>query len=90
MERVAKYKLVLLGDGGVGKSTLLRRHRTGEFREEYIPTRGCNIVEVPIFTNHGRIDFEIWDTAGQEKYKSIIKAYYKGAIGVIIVYDITK
>jgi GTP-binding nuclear protein Ran len=89
MERVAKYKLVLLGDGGVGKSTLLRRHRTGEFREEYIPTRGCNIVEVPIFTNHGRIDFEIWDTAGQETIGPLRQPFYLNADCAILMFDLS-
>jgi len=86
---VAEFKVVLIGDGGVGKTTYVKRHLTGEFQKPYIPTRGaeCNIID--FFTNHGKIRFHIWDTAGQEKFGNLRECYYIGAQCAIIMFDLT-
>ena len=85
----AEFKLVVIGDGGVGKTTYVKRHLTGEFQKPYIPTRGaeCNIID--FFTNHGKIRFHIWDTAGQEKFGNLRECYYIGAQCAIIMFDLT-
>lgn len=72
---VAKFKLVMVGDGGVGKTTFVKRHRTGEFEKTYTPTQGVNVTPVPFHTNHGTILLEIWDTAGQEKLGKLREVY---------------
>ena len=85
----AEFKLVVIGDGGVGKTTFVKRHLTGEFQKPYIPTRGaeCNVID--FFTNHGKIRFHIWDTAGQEKFGNLRECYYIGAQCAIIMFDLT-
>ena len=85
----AEFKLVVIGDGGVGKTTFVKRHLTGEFQKPYIPTRGaeCNIID--FFTTHGKIRFHIWDTAGQEKFGNLRECYYIGAHCAIIMFDLT-
>ena len=65
-EKILQFKLVLVGDGGTGKTTFIQRHLTGKFEEKYIPTLGVQAKPVPFYTNHGKILFNVWDTAGQE------------------------
>ena len=64
----ATFKLVLVGDGGTGKTTFVKRHRSGEFEKKYIPTVGVEVHPLAFHTNVGKICFSVWDTAGQEKY----------------------
>lgn len=71
----ATFKLVMVGDGGVGKTTFVTRHRTGHFEKIYTPTKGVNVTKVPFHTNHGTIMLEIWDTAGQEKLGPLREVY---------------
>ena len=71
----AKFKLVMVGDGGVGKTTFVKRHRTGEFERVYTPTQAVSVTQVPFYTNHGPILLEIWDTAGQEKLGKLREIY---------------
>lgn len=71
----AKFKLVMVGEGGVGKTTFVKRHRTGEFERVYTPTQAVSVTEVPFYTNRGLIIFEIWDTAGQEKLGKLREIY---------------
>jgi hypothetical protein len=61
-----EFKVVLVGDGGVGKTTLLRKHRTGEFAEKYVPTMGATVHRLEFRTNRDPVIFNCWDTAGQE------------------------
>ncbi len=61
---VAEFKLILVGDGGVGKTTFAKRHLTGEFIKPYKPTCGVEVYPLVFHTNHGPIKFDIWDTAG--------------------------
>lgn len=84
------YKIVLIGDSGVGKSNLLSRFTRNEFYLETKSTIGVEFATRSITVDNKIIKTQIWDTAGQERYRSITKAYYRGAVGALIVYDITK
>merc|ERR1712228_443376 len=82
---VAEFKLVLVGDGGVGKTTFVKRHLTGEFEKKYIATLGVEVHPMPFFTNHGQVKFNVWDTAGQEKLGGLRDGYYiRGQCGIIM------
>ena len=85
---VAEYKLVLCGDGGTGKTTFVKRHLTGEFEKRYIATLGVEVHPMVFFTSRGKIRFQVWDTAGQEKLASLRDGYYIGANCAIIMFDV--
>ena len=85
---VLEYKLVLLGDGGVGKTTFIKRYITGEFDREYTPTNGVEVSTAVFYTNFGPVRFIIWDTAGQEKLGGLREAYYLNAHAAIIMFDV--
>ena len=84
------FKIVLTGDSGVGKTNLLSRYIRNEFSLANKLTIGIDFATKNLTINNKTIKVQIWDTAGQERYKSITRAYYKGAMGAIVVYDITK
>ena len=84
------YKLVLLGDSSVGKSSLASYFISKQFYEFQEPTIGAAFISKQITIENKTINIEIWDTAGQERYKSLAPMYYRGAEGAIIVYDITQ
>ena len=85
-----KFKLILLGDSGVGKTNLISRYISNSFDENTRATIGVEFFCKNYRINHKKlIKVEIWDTAGQERYKAITSVYYKGAKGAFIVYDIT-
>ena len=79
---------MLVGDGGVGKTTFVKRHLTGEFEKRYIATLGVEVHPMPFFTNHGQINFNVWDTAGQEKLGGLRDGYYIGGNCGIIMFDV--
>eukprot|EP01133_Synstelium_polycarpum_P003657 gene3657-4203_t len=82
-------KLVLVGDGGVGKTTFVQRHLTGEFESRYIPTLGVAVHPLVFYTNFGKFIFNIWDTAGQEKFGGLRDGYYIQGQCAIIMFDVT-
>uniref|UniRef100_A0A453JHM1 Uncharacterized protein n=1 Tax=Aegilops tauschii subsp. strangulata TaxID=200361 RepID=A0A453JHM1_AEGTS len=82
-------KLVLLGDVGTGKSSLVLRFVKGQFVEFQESTIGAAFFSQTLAVNDETVKFEIWDTAGQERYHSLAPMYYRGAAAAIVVYDIT-
>ena len=84
------FKTVLIGDSGVGKSNLLSRFTRNEFYLESKSTIGVEFATRSIEVEGKTIKAQIWDTAGQERYRAITSAYYRGAVGALLVYDITK
>ncbi|EFJ06652.1 rab family GTPase [Selaginella moellendorffii] len=82
-------KLVLLGDMGAGKSSLVLRFVKGQFFDYQESTIGAAFLTQTLAVNETTVKFEIWDTAGQERYHSLAPMYYRGAAAAIIVYDIT-
>mmetsp|Transcript_86600 Transcript_86600/g.136654 ORF Transcript_86600/g.136654 Transcript_86600/m.136654 type:complete len:212 (+) Transcript_86600:60-695(+) len=84
-----EFKLVLVGDGGVGKTTLVKRHLTGEFEKKYIPTLGVEVHPLKFCTNCGPFTFNVWDTAGQERFGGLRVGYYIQAQCAIIMFDVT-
>jgi len=84
-----EFKLVLVGDGGVGKTTLVKRHLTGEFEKKYIPTLGVEVNPLKFVTQFGPLIFNVWDTAGQEKFGGLRDGYYIKGQCAIIMFDVT-
>jgi Ras-related protein Rab-11A len=84
------FKVVLIGDSGVGKSNILTRYLKDEFSLNTKTTVGVEFGTKQIAVDDIKIKAQIWDTAGQERYRSITNAYYKGSKGALLVYDITK
>ncbi|KAI9083472.1 hypothetical protein K1719_034414 [Acacia pycnantha] len=84
------FKVVLIGDSGVGKSNLLSRFTRNEFSLESKSTIGVEFATRSISVDDKMVKAQIWDTAGQERYRAITSAYYRGAVGALIVYDITR
>ncbi|KAH0922380.1 hypothetical protein HID58_022398 [Brassica napus] len=84
------FKIVLIGDSGVGKSNILSRFTRNEFCLESKSTIGVEFATRTTQVEGKTIKAQIWDTAGQERYRAITSAYYRGAVGALLVYDITK
>ncbi|CAI9759990.1 unnamed protein product [Fraxinus pennsylvanica] len=84
------FKLVLIGDSGVGKSNLLSRFTKNEFNLESKSTIGVEFATRSLNIDGKVIKAQIWDTAGQERYRAITSAYYRGAVGALLVYDVTR
>lgn len=83
------FKLVIVGDGGTGKTTFVKRHLTGEFEKKYEPTIGVEVHPLDFTTNCGKIRFYCWDTAGQEKFGGLRDGYYIHGQCAIIMFDVT-
>lgn len=84
------FKLILIGDGGTGKTTYVTRLLDGKFRRTYVATVGVDVSNVSFKTNYGlSINFEIWDTAGQELKSQLNDLYYLDAHAAIIMFDVT-
>ncbi|XP_076005946.1 ras-related protein Rab-25-like [Genypterus blacodes] len=84
------YKVVLIGESGVGKSNLLSRFTKNEFNRDSRTTIGVEFSTRTVHLDHYSIKAQIWDTAGLERYRAITSAYYRGAVGALLVYDISK
>ena len=85
-------KIVLIGESGVGKTSIISRYISNTFSSVLMATPGANFTTKTIYLKEQKqsIKFEIWDTAGQEKYRSLAKVFYKNAAVCILVYDITR
>lgn len=84
------YKIVLVGDSGVGKSNLLTRFTKNEFNSKSSTTIGVEFSTRTVEVQNKKIKAQVWDTAGQERFRAITNAFYRGAVGALLVYDITK
>uniref|UniRef100_A0A1J3DPG8 Ras-related protein RABA4b n=1 Tax=Noccaea caerulescens TaxID=107243 RepID=A0A1J3DPG8_NOCCA len=84
------FKVVLIGDSAVGKSQLLARFARDEFSMDSKATIGVEFQTRTLVIEEKSVKAQIWDTAGQERYRAVTSAYYRGAVGAMLVYDITK
>ncbi|XP_043223245.1 ras-related protein Rab-43-like isoform X2 [Amphibalanus amphitrite] len=84
------FKVVLIGDCGVGKTCVVTRFKSGNFVERHSSTIGVDFSMKTIMVDGKKVKLQIWDTAGQERFRTITQSYYRSAHGVIIVYDVTK
>ena len=82
-------KIVIVGNSGVGKSNLLSRFTKNDFSDKNKSTIGVEFAVKKVMINKKIINVEVWDTAGQEKYRAITSVFYRSAIGAIVVYDVT-
>lgn len=82
-------KLLLVGDSGVGKSCLLLRFVEDKFNPSFITTIGIDFKIRTIESKGKKIKLQVWDTAGQERFRTITTAYYRGAMGIVLIYDVT-
>ncbi|TKR58004.1 hypothetical protein L596_030633 [Steinernema carpocapsae] len=83
------FKLLIIGDSGVGKSSLLLRFADNTFSPNYITTIGVDFKIRTINVDGQKVKLQIWDTAGQERFRTITSTYYRGTHGVIVVYEVT-
>ena len=84
-----KCQLLIIGNSNVGKTSIITRFTNGTFSQNYLATVGLdNYTKIETIDNKN-VQIKLWDTAGQEKYKSLTKSFFRGAEGVILVYDIT-
>ncbi|KAI9125869.1 hypothetical protein K1719_003287 [Acacia pycnantha] len=86
---IPSFKLVLVGDGGTGKTSFVKRHLTGEFEKKYEPTVGVEVHPLDFHTSRGKIRFYCWDTAGQEIFGGLRDGYYIHGHCAIIMFDVT-
>ena len=87
-QNVNQYKFIIVGSSGVGKTSLLKRLVDNEFSEETISTIGVEFETVHLDVDGDKLGIQIWDTAGQERFRSISRAYFRNANGVLLVFDI--
>ena len=86
------FKIVILGDSAVGKTSLINQFVENAFEEDYKPTLGANIIRKDVLLDdlNTKVRLIVWDLAGQEKYNVVRSLYYQGCVGALLVYDITR
>ncbi|KAM5309298.1 ras-related protein Rab-3D isoform 1-T2 [Glossophaga mutica] len=82
------FKLLLIGNSSVGKTSFLFRYADDSFSPAFVSTVGIDFKVKTVYRHNKRIKLQIWDTAGQERYRTITTAYYRGAMGFLLVYDV--
>lgn len=82
------FKVIVIGDSGVGKTNLILRFSDKHFNNNYVATIGVDFKIKTITIGDKRIRLQLWDTAGQERFRTITETYYKGAAGIILTYSI--
>ncbi|XP_033636394.1 ras-related protein Rab-3-like isoform X2 [Asterias rubens] len=83
------FKLLIIGNSSVGKTSFLFRYADDSFTSAFVSTVGIDFKVKTVFRQDKRVKLQIWDTAGQERYRTITTAYYRGAMGFILMYDVT-
>ncbi|AWP05793.1 putative ras-related protein Rab-3D-like isoform 3 [Scophthalmus maximus] len=83
------FKLLIIGNSSVGKTSFLFRYADDSFTSAFVSTVGIDFKVKTVYRNDKRVKLQIWDTAGQERYRTITTAYYRGAMGFLLMYDIT-
>jgi len=83
------YKIIILGDSGVGKTSLLNQYVNGRYTQQYRATVGADFMAKEVMIDDRVVNLQIWDTAGQERFQSLGPAFYRGADCCVLVYDIT-
>lgn len=84
-----QYKVVVVGDSSVGKTSILKMHRDKKFDEKIPSTVSVEFINYPVTINETKVVLQLWDTAGQERYKSITRPFYRGADAAFIVFDLS-
>ncbi|MFX1366696.1 MAG: Rab family GTPase [Promethearchaeota archaeon] len=84
------FKIVIIGDAAVGKTSLINQFVESSFTEDYKPTLGANIVRKDVNLDNTKVRLIIWDLAGQEKYRVVRSMYFQGCEGALLVYDVTR
>jgi len=84
------YKVIVIGDPRVGKTSLLNKFTTNQFKTEYLPTVGANFMTEVVKIDNKHIKMQIWDIAGQDKFSELSTSYFSGASGIVIVFDVTR
>ena len=84
------FKVVVVGASGVGKTAIVNQLVNGQFREEGQPTIGVEFKSYSVLADDKNVKLQIWDTAGQERFRSVSKAYFRNAVGAILVFDLTQ
>ena len=89
MTRSSEHKVIVVGDTSVGKTSIVMKYHKGTYLDEHQPTVGASFITKSIETKNGKININIWDTAGQEKYRSLVPMYSRNASAAIIVFDLS-
>ena len=84
------FKVILLGDGAVGKTSIRRRYMGKGFRADFLATMGADFAFLKTKIDGINIEWQIWDLAGQPAFRNVMKSYYKGAMGALAIYDVTQ
>ena len=90
MEKKVAIQVIILGDGAIGKTSMIKQYTKSEFDEDHITTLGLDFATKKYTAKDGKeISAKIWDTAGQERFRTLTHSFYKNADGIIISYDVT-